>query len=271
MSYQSQEDSVYEGMPIELFTFQSLGKTWRYCNQAEQLDIGVLSYAPVAIKRSAIKQDQERTKNDITVWVDDRIPLVKDYVQGLPPSSVTLTVHRIHRNPLDGTLSGQIVTWTGTIIDINRENGEAQIRCQNTRSALNKVGLRRKYGANCAHFLYRAACGVSKADFRDEGSALAISGQSIQIGGTPTRGAGWYVNGLAEWSGQVRMIIGSDDAAQPTLQLIAPFDGITVGQPVSISAGCDRTHKTCKDKFNNVDRFGGFPYIPVKNVFSEGI
>lgn len=45
------------------------------------------------------------------------------------------------------------------------------------------------------------------------------------------------------------------------LQLETPFD-ITTGDTFIVSAGCDKTLATCRDKFNNLLFHGGFPTIP---------
>ena len=44
--------------------------------------------------------------------------------------------------------------------------------------------------------------------------------------------------------------------------------GITDGKTeVTMYAGCDHTHGTCKNKFNNIVNYGGQPYIPILNPF----
>ncbi len=40
-----------------------------------------------------------------------------------------------------------------------------------------------------------------------------------------------------------------------------PFD-IAIGDTFSVTAGCDKSLATCRDRFNNVLNFRGFPYIP---------
>jgi len=41
----------------------------------------------------------------------------------------------------------------------------------------------------------------------------------------------------------------------------APFD-ITAGERVTVVVGCDRIKDTCLTKFDNLDNFGGFPWMP---------
>lgn len=50
-------------------------------------------------------------------------------------------------------------------------------------------------------------------------------------------------------------------SATTMLHLQTPFP-IASGDTFVISPGCDKTFQTCKSKFSNKDRFGGFPHIP---------
>ena len=34
---------------------------------------------------------------------------------------------------------------------------------------------------------------------------------------------------------------------------------------ITLSRGCSKTVSDCKNKFNNISNYGGFPYIPAKN------
>ena len=53
--------------------------------------------------------------------------------------------------------------------------------------------------------------------------------------------------------------------ATPLLEPLPP------GARVSLYAGCDKGLNTCKDKFANFNRYGGFPFIPIKNPFESGV
>ena len=61
------------------------------------------------------------------------------------------------------------------------------------------------------------------------------------------------------------------DSTAAYIELQFAFEDITTGETMSIFAGCDRTFETCKDKFSNGINFGGCPYIPTENVFTEGV
>jgi uncharacterized phage protein (TIGR02218 family) len=51
-----------------------------------------------------------------------------------------------------------------------------------------------------------------------------------------------------------------------TLQIDTPF-AIQTGDEFTIKPGCDRRATTCKTRFNNFNRFGGFPFIPGNDHF----
>lgn len=58
---------------------------------------------------------------------------------------------------------------------------------------------------------------------------------------------------------------------QLTLYDEFPYD-IQIGDTVLIAKGCNKLHITCKDKFNNLINFQGFPFVPVpEEVFDSPV
>jgi hypothetical protein len=39
-------------------------------------------------------------------------------------------------------------------------------------------------------------------------------------------------------------------------------ESVTIGDAFTVTAGCDKTFTTCRDRFGNADNFRGFPHIP---------
>ena len=50
-----------------------------------------------------------------------------------------------------------------------------------------------------------------------------------------------------------------------------PFPGLETGDTVTVYPGCDKKMATCRDKFSNQARFGGFPWIPSTSPFILGV
>ena len=61
--------------------------------------------------------------------------------------------------------------------------------------------------------------------------------------------------------GYTRTIANLGNGSQ--LGLLQPFlYPVAAGDSFTILPGCDHTTATCENSFNNLARFGGFPYIP---------
>jgi uncharacterized phage protein (TIGR02218 family) len=58
-----------------------------------------------------------------------------------------------------------------------------------------------------------------------------------------------------------RRTVKSSYASGLTIALPLP-NPVSPGDVFQVSAGCDKTHTTCKNKFDNINRFRGFPWIP---------
>jgi hypothetical protein len=68
--------------------------------------------------------------------------------------------------------------------------------------------------------------------------------------------------------GERRMVTGQSGTS---LTLSYPFAGLGVGDTVTLRKGCDHSFATCKAKFSNGERYGGFPIVPDKNPFSSSL
>lgn len=77
--------------------------------------------------------------------------------------------------------------------------------------------------------------------------------------------SGWFTGGYVTWhSGQnkgLKMEVKDFTAGKVTLVLPMAFT-MTVGDEFSIVAGCDKSSKTCIEKFGNIINFRGEPDLP---------
>jgi uncharacterized phage protein (TIGR02218 family) len=81
--------------------------------------------------------------------------------------------------------------------------------------------------------------------------------------GTP---AGYFDGGLITWAtglnaGRAMEIKQFGTGGSMTL-FLPMIDNISVGDTGTAVAGCDKTFTTCRDTFNNVVNFRGFPHVP---------
>lgn len=127
----------------------------------------------------------------------------------------------------------------------------------------------RVYSGACSAEFGEARCGASLAAWRAATHVLAGSTQSrLRLAATgPSAGV------LA--AGVVALTSGAQSGARRRLRTAALVDGaleVALWTPLAaapetdatatLTAGCDKSFATCRDRFANADNFRGFPHIP---------
>ncbi|WP_075175444.1 phage BR0599 family protein [Acinetobacter indicus] len=75
--------------------------------------------------------------------------------------------------------------------------------------------------------------------------------------------AGWLNRGVLKKDGVFTFIVGN--SSNGSARLYRQHIGLEVGDVVLLAPGCDQSHKTCHEKFNNHLRYGGHPNMPTEN------
>jgi uncharacterized phage protein (TIGR02218 family) len=124
---------------------------------------------------------------------------------------------------------------------------------------------RRLYQAACTHVFGDAMCTFNRAGFAATVSALNGSNQAILATNAAPSPSTLYDQGsivsiTGENAGQSRTI--SRVLGGNVYLLKAWLCPVAVGDSFELLPGCDHTVATCQNTFNNLDHFGGFPYIP---------
>jgi uncharacterized phage protein (TIGR02218 family) len=119
------------------------------------------------------------------------------------------------------------------------------------------------FGPTCSHVLYDAGCTISRGDFSFGGAVGAGSTQSTILWGGAN--VGMLQGALVMQTGfnaEVRTTVKAVDAGV-ALGLLYPLPSpVAAGDLFTCYFGCDHTIGTCKAKFNNVQHFRGFPFVP---------
>ena len=164
------------------------------------------------------------------------------------------------------TANGSLKWFSGNTAEVSPSRTGASISVKNDLELLNKKIPGQVYQPGCRHTLFDGGCGLVKATF-----ALA---RTVNAGSTLTRilttsagqAAGYFDLGFLFFTsgpnaGAYRTIKKWDGAG---LDLSLPLLSLPVaGNTFTIYPGCDKLKTTCTTKFNNLIRYGGFPYIPV--------
>ena len=124
--------------------------------------------------------------------------------------------------------------------------------------------------SGCGNTLYDARCGLSPSSF-SESFTVATGGNNLQINlsaaSIPGAGdANYYTKGYMKFTsglnaGLHRMI--RQQASTTQMLLSKPFlFPVSYGDSITIFAGCDQTTATCSNRFGNLIRFSGAPFVP---------
>jgi uncharacterized phage protein (TIGR02218 family) len=130
----------------------------------------------------------------------------------------------------------------------------------------------RLFQYTCDADLGDTRCGVALAGpaFTGSGVVTAVTSERVfAASGLESYSSDWFTRGLVTFTSgaaagqkiEVRRHTRSGSAV--LLDLWQPVRSpLTVGMAFTVTAGCDKTHATCRAKFSNIANFRGFPHMP---------
>lgn len=267
MSFGEIERSRAKGRPVNLFLIRygaAPNSYYAYTDSTSKIVDGGVTYLPVPIDRGAIVVKGNMDKAAMEVKMSLSLPVAELFRVYPPASVVSLTIKQGHLGDPD---SQYLVAWVGRVIAAKREAPELVLTCEPVRTTLKRLALRRNYQYSCPHVLYGEWCRADKSAATVACEVVAIDGIKIVLeGGWNPSPADKYVGGMVEWTNnsgdtEIRSIVRVN---VNTLSLSGSLRDIVVGSTVQVSRGCSRDMDGC-NSHNNIQNFGGCPFIPTKN------
>lgn len=180
------------------------------------------------------------------------------------------------KNPSEGIL----VFFSGKISDVKWTDDGWRVDIQNYLNQLKKL-IGTIATPHCWHQLYDSlapgkpgACQVNSASYTFTGTVDVVLTDRWKFkisGDAATQADKYFTNGVLTFtsganngvSKEVKIHeVNADPNIGKSIEFFLPtFFTIEVGDTFSVKAGCDKSLDTCKNKFNNVVNFGGFPHI----------
>lgn len=163
----------------------------------------------------------------------------------------------------------RVLTARGTLGEVKRE-GTAFIAELRGLAALLSQESGRLYTARCGADLGDGKCRVDLAGWRGSGAVAALEGTSMfSASGLDAFADDLFTAGRLTWTSGANaglaMEVKQHRVTPGHVRLSlwqAMAEPIAVGDGFTVTAGCDKTLPTCRDRFGNVDNFRGFPQIP---------
>jgi len=271
MTLNSLEVSEFSSNPVECYEFNCGPIFGRYTSADEDIHINGNVFISTQIKRTEAQQTNEISKSSITVTVP-RTCEVAQILLGYPPTGVILLkVYGVQR------ITGDYgVVWLGRVLNASCNGVSSDLTCESIYTSVRRVALSRMYQTNCPLVLYDPnSCRVSKTTHQVSDTVTAVSGLTVSV--ERTYANNYFAGGIFEWNasgGVQRRCILSNSGRNLGINFPIPLSDLIAGATlpagtqVSIYPGCAHTLTDCRNKFNNIDNYGGFPYIPIVNPFN---
>lgn len=163
---------------------------------------------------------------------------------------------------------GKNILRVGIIGEINLQDGMYKMELRGMTQKLTS-NLLRVVRPDCDADLFDTRCGVSETGFTNTGTIATIVLDRAIFTVTldaPSRAVGYFNDGIITFTsgfanGKTYEIADHAASDQFSLFLRAPFL-LQVGDTFLAKTGCDKTLATCRDKFDAVVNFRGFPKVP---------
>lgn len=126
----------------------------------------------------------------------------------------------------------------------------------------------------CDADLYDSRCKLERQYFNQQGAVTSVTSRGLFAVSGLSGADGWFNNGRLDWltgaNAGLSMEVKNWTLSPDTVELFLPmpFD-IEIGDTFDLAPGCDLLISTCRDKFNNVVNFRGFPYMPTRDAVLE--
>jgi len=260
LSYQSIETSTQDGLPVELYIFAQGNRAWRFTTTPDAITYDSVEYVPSSVSRDRIKQTSDVLKDSLNLEFPRGDDFASQFIGYAPDIVTTVTVMRGHLGDNEF-----IPYWKGRVISAVTSGNKIELSCESVFSSVQRAGLRARYELTCRHSLYSARCGVNMESVQVSGVATIVSGVTVTVPEASSFANGYFTGGMIrDNNGTSRFVIAHTGSS---LTMQRPISGMEAGVSVKIYPGCDHLRTTCLSKFGNLDNFGGFPWVPIRNPY----
>lgn len=198
-------------------------------------------------------------------------------------SSAALDVDDLARGLWDGARADLfLVDWrtpslrahlfAGTLGEVRREGAAFATEVRGLKDRLD-APAGRVFSRRCDAEVGDGRCGVNLAQgaYRGAGTVVALTDErTLRCSGLSGFAEGWFARGRISFADGAAVEVAAHrrDGAEALLELSRAIP-VAPGAAFTLTAGCDKRHATCRDKFMNVINFRGFPHMPGPDALLE--
>ena len=242
---------------MELYDITFAGQTFRFTSYGEDITVNGLYYQAIPISRNEI--DVSLEANGLVFTAPISVDPFRLFV-----SNPTIKLARIVITKYPELYK----IFEGNIIKSEYDYDKREVKITlGSKFYLTEAEVpKRTYSRTCSFDFCGEGCGLDKSNYSfilPEGS-FTYSGFEIKSNLIPTISF-FCDGGYIETDKQEYQFIVKKD--NDIIYLIRPL--VYEPKQITVIGSCDKTLAMCK-QYGNEQNFGGFPYIPQKNLYSEG-
>ena len=214
-------------------------------------------FAPSAVERSTSLQPNTQTMIGV---IDSARLSESDLRAGIYTGArVTVFLADWATSTLEHTL------LVGHLGAVSMQDGQYSAELVSLEHELTKP-LGKTAQIRCDADLGDTRCGVSLSSVTGSVTSVTVARRVI-VDTARTEVDGYFTGGKLTWATGANigrsMDIKRYVAGTQTIELAEPMPStIEAGDAYTLVRGCDKTFATCRDVFDNADRFRGLPYLP---------
>lgn len=260
MSYTTYEKSDYSGHPLELYKFVQGDNSWLYTSADHEISWGDDTYSPVYISRNGFTKVGDARKSTLSIEMAAQNDVALLFRTGWLTETLLITIYRHHANDDEYSM-----LWKGRVTACKWAGSTATLTSDSASTLFKRSGLRRVYQTGCPHVLFSSACGLTSTDWQVSATVSAVDSTEITVTGIDDYGDGYFLGGMIQSGDDLRLITVH---ASGVITMIDTISDIAEGDTITLWPGCLRTVNACTNKFDNLDNYGGLPYLPDDDPFS---
>lgn len=248
-------------MAINMYRVTVGSNQWYYTSGEYDVSTGIYDYLAKPLKRTDLSFDMSTTEVTLTIPGDLAPFELFKYSTPLIP----FTVEIMEYPSMNSAFTGNVLSCS-----FDSVKGIAKVKLGSNRALDGSTAPARTFGTTCSYELFSSACGVSKASHAaviGTGS-MSQTDNVLYVPGLGAYGATTFSGGYLETTEGESQYIVSQSSDYVTL--LGSLTTLGDSSAITFYKGCDKQHTTCNSKFGNIARFGGFPFIPFINPYSEG-
>lgn len=261
MSYLTQLQEKYGRRPIWLYDFTIGATTHRLCANAGGYTYNGNTYITTPLVHSKIPISVSTNRANVNIELPASNTVARSLLGDL---GIVDTELRILQGFRDDPAQEFVTMFVGRVANIEPTKTRIRMTIENEMTTLNRKAIPAVMQRPCRHVVYHGACGLTLASFQSAATATAYDGSVVTSADAAGQANDYYSGGVLTFNGTPQMVVKHKGNKLTMLGVVPGLEesiATNGNAAIMLAPGCDLTRQTCKARFNNLDNYGGFPWM----------